>query len=123
MSVEVFRFASLEAIDEGRIREAWEQALRRVRLDCADRPGVKRPRKVTLTMSMTPVSSADGSLDTVDVQFHIDEALPKRVSHSYNMKSVEGGLLFNEMSRDDVRQRTLDELHNNGPKEAIRDAQ
>lgn len=120
MAVEQFDLASLVRIDDGRIRTAWEQAMKRARNDCQDRPGVGKPRKVMLVTTLTPVSAADGTIDTVDVQFEIDDSLPKRASQIYNMKSVANGLLFNEMSPDDVRQGTLDAAA--GPRE-VRDAE
>lgn len=111
MAVEQFRFEKLATIDGGRIREAWEQAMKRARDDVHDRPGVKKPRKVILVTTLTPDDSADGVVgDTVDVQFEIDDSLPKRQSQAYNMKHGRGGLLFNEVSPDDIRQGTLDEV-------------
>ena len=110
MAVKHLNFEALSEIDDGRIKEAWEQAAKRARDDCADRPGVLKARKVTLTMTLTPVSASDGSLDTVDVQFEIDDSLPKRISAAYNMKAVRGGLLFNDLSPDDIKQGTLDDV-------------
>jgi hypothetical protein len=118
MAVEKFTLASLIDIDGGRIREAWEQALRRCRDDCHDRPGVAKGRKVTLHAILTPVCEPDGSLGSVDVSFEIDDSLPKRQSPSYNMRAARGGLLFNELSPDDINQRTLDEVGPRATEEA-----
>lgn len=120
MAVQRFDFSALAGIDGGRIKEAWDQAMRRARADCADRPALDRPRKVVLITTLTPVRSPDGTLETVDVQFELDEAMPKRASAKYNMKAVPGGLLFNELSPEDVRQGTLDQC---GPRGSLSDAQ
>lgn len=110
MAVEKFDLGSLTTIDGGRIREAFEQALKRCRDDCHDRPGVAKARKITLSATLAPVCAPDGSMDSCDVQFEIDDSLPKRVSPTYNMKAARGGLLFNELSREDIRQGTLDDV-------------
>lgn len=116
MAIEKFELRSLSTMDGGRIREAFEQTLKRCRDDCHDRPGVAKARKVTLIAMLVPVCDPDGSMASCDVQFEIDDSLPKRVSPNYNMRAVRGGLLFNELSKDDVRQGTLDDAP--GPKTA-----
>jgi hypothetical protein len=35
--------------------------------------------------------------------------VPTRESGTYNMKAVAGGLLYNEMSPDDINQTTIDQ--------------
>ncbi len=122
MAVEKFELASLVTIDGGRIREAFEQALKRCRDDCHDRPGVAKVRKVSLVATLAPVCAPDGSMGSCDVQFEIDDSLPKRVSPSYNMKAARGGLLFNELSPDDVNQGTLDDVGPKATEEEARDA-
>lgn len=110
MAVEKFNLASLVGIDAGRIREAFEQAVRRCEDDCRDRPSVDRDRKVQLTCSFRPVvDSNTGELESCNVDFEINDNIPKRRSKVYNMKAARTGLLFNEMSPDEIRQGTLDE--------------
>ncbi len=110
MTVEKFDLSSLVTIDEGRVRDLFEQALKRCRDDCHERPGVSKARKVTLSATLTPVCSPEGAMGSCDVQFEVDDSLPKRVSPCYNMKAARGGLLFNEMSPDDINQGTLDDF-------------
>lgn len=107
--IEEFRLESLATIDGGLIREAFEQAMRRCRADCEDRPGVDKPRKVTVVATFTPTQASDGTFDSCDVQFDVDDTLPKRQSPRYNMKVERGRLFYNEMSPDAIRQRTLDD--------------
>lgn len=106
--IEKFTLASLAQIDQGRIREAFEQAMRRCEFDCRDRPAIEDARKVTLTVELKP-RSASGDLESVDVKFAIKDAIPTRRSDVYNMRAVRGGLVYNEMSSEDVRQMTIDE--------------
>jgi hypothetical protein len=108
MALEKFTLGTLAEMDNGRIKTAFEQALDRCRFDCEDRPSVEGARKIVLTVTMEPIPTDAGELDTVDVSFDLQERLPKRGSKTYNMQAVAGGLLFNELSPDEVRQKTLD---------------
>lgn len=108
MALEKFTLGSLAEIDNGRIREAFEQAMRRCQFDCEDRPGVDTPRKLNLTMTMVPVQTEDGRLISCNVQFQIKDNLPERKSRAFNMKVDHDGLLFNELSPGNARQMTLD---------------
>lgn len=109
MGLEKLTLASLDVIDGGRLREAFEAALKVARLDCYDRPRLDSARKVLLSISLTPVARQDGTLSSIEVQFEVDNKTPKKVSPSFDMLPEQGGLFFNEMSPDDVRQGTLDQ--------------
>lgn len=107
MALEKFDLATLADMDGGRIRVAFEAALRRLEADCRDRPGVKSARKLALLVQLEPVAD-DGQLDSVNVTFRITDTVPKRESKAYNMAAVPGGLLFNDSSPEDVHQMSLD---------------
>ncbi len=105
--LEKFTMDTIAEMDGGRIKAAFTQALKRLEDDCKDRPALKKARELHLVMTMTPVP--DGAdLDSVNVTFKIKESIPKRESKSYNMQAVRGGLLFNDASPEDVKQKTLD---------------
>jgi hypothetical protein len=108
MGLQKFDMETLTELDGGRIRTAFEQAMKRLEHDCKDRPNVKAARKLELVITMTPLPDDAGDLDSVDVKFRVKDSVPKRESKAYNMRAVPGGLLFNELSPDDVRQQTLD---------------
>lgn len=107
MALEKFNLATIADMDGGRIRAAFEQALARLEADLKDRPAVKTARKLELILDLTPVSDG-GELDSVNVKFRVKDNVPKRESKAYNMQAVAGGLLFNDASPEDVRQKTLD---------------
>jgi hypothetical protein len=109
MGIERFDLGSVSKLDSGRIKEAWEQALKRCMDDCKDRPAVADPRKVQLLATVSPVVGDNGELESCDVHFQIADAVPKRKSKIYNMKSKGGALFFNELSPEDIHQRTLDD--------------
>lgn len=116
MAIEKLKLSTLAQIDDGRIREAFEQALRRCEADCADRPALEEARRVVLTATLTPCLGDDATMESCDVQFQIVDQIPRRRSKVYNMKADESGLYFNELSPDDIRQLTLDEPR--GPRSA-----
>lgn len=116
MALQPFDLAALTELDGCRIRTAFDLALARLTEDCKDRPAVKARRSVTLTVSLVPVPNDEGDLDTVDVDCQLQEKLPKRESRTYNMLPTRNGLLVNEVSPDEVRQRTLDEVAKSKPR-------
>lgn len=107
---------SLETLDDGRIREAVNQALRRCEDDCRDRPGVKQNRSVTISINLEPQQCGEtGTLDSVDIAIDIKEKIPARKSKRYNALAKGHGLFFNEASPEDVDQLTLDEAAERRP--------
>jgi hypothetical protein len=57
------------------------------------------------------------------VTFEIKELVPNRASRVYNMSAGRGGVLWNELSPDEVRQKTLDmAAKETGPKGKVADA-
>lgn len=119
MALEKFSLGALASMDGGRIATAFQQALDRLRYDCEDRPSIKGARKVQLSVSLTPVATDSGELESVDVDIQMNERLPKRSSKSFNMEAVAGGLLFNELSPDEVKQKTLDMVEGRKPSTVV----
>ena len=110
MALEKFKIDTLATIDQGRIKEAFEQAFARLVEDCKD-----------LTIDVAP-RTEQGSLESVDVTFALKERIPNRESRTYNMTAGRGGVLWNEISPDEVRQKTLDMAGDVGPKAKVADA-
>lgn len=106
MPLETFNTAYLAHIDGGRVRVGLDEAIRRAYSDCEDRPGLKKARKVTLEITITPEIEGE-NLDSCTVEFDVKERIPARSSKSYNMRAGSGGLLFNELSPEDVDQGTI----------------
>lgn len=109
MSVYEFSLANLPHLDEGRLALAFQQAITRAVADCEDRPGEGKGRSIALVAEIVPVMF-DNHLDTVNVSFQVKESLPTRKSKTYNMGVRKGGkLVFNDLSDDNIHQRTIDE--------------
>ena len=111
MAVHALTLAALmEDLDGGRIHEAFAQELKRVVMDCDDRPGDKKPRKVLLQLDIAPIIDEHGNLDSVAGAFQIKSTVPQRKSKVYSFGVRQGGqLVFNDLSDDNINQRTLDE--------------
>lgn len=102
-----FTLGALARMDDGRIAETFNQAIRRVRLDCEDRPALEAARKIKLTISITPSADDQGNLETVTVGFDLDESLPKRSSKNYHMVPRRGALMFNDLAPENPDQGIL----------------
>lgn len=113
MAMHELELPTLDNLDDGRLALAWKKALQRAALDCEDRPGDNKPRIVTLQCEIIPVLAADGSgqLDTVHVSFQVQDKVPTRKTKKYDMSLRRGGVLaFNDLSDEDVHQKTIDEI-------------
>lgn len=110
MSMHELSLENLKDLDDGRANEAFKQCLRRIVGDCQDRPGVATVRKLDMTFHFKPIMAADGELDEIKVVIEMCDRLPKRSTKTYSMAPRRGGLLaFNDLSDDDINQRTIDE--------------
>lgn len=100
---------SLAEIDGGRLKIAFEQALKRIIEDCEDRPGVKKARTLNLQLDVLPAPDATGVCDDAKVQATITDNVPKRKTKIWDMSLRKGGhLLFRPDSLDDVEQQAMD---------------
>jgi hypothetical protein len=110
MTVHELNLASLmEQLDGGRINEAFMSELKRVALDCEDRPADNKTRKVSLELQIEPVCDEQGQLDSLSGKFHVTSTVPKRRSKSYSFGFRKGGrLVFNDLSDDNIHQQTIE---------------
>lgn len=110
-----FTLETLCTIDDGRIKEAFEQALRRCESDLRDRPNMNKARTISLEAELVPVTDDAGALLEVKVHFQVKDRQPARETKTYHMSAARGGgLFYNELAPEDARQLTLDTI--NGPK-------
>lgn len=119
MALQKFGLKEAGEMDDGKIGVAFEHAMHRIRRDCEDRPNVADVRKITFTVMFRPVAADNGKLESVDVSMDLRDNLPKRKTATYNMQAAPSGLYYNELSREEARQMTLDE----GPRSTNPDLQ
>lgn len=100
--------SQIAEIDDGRIAEAFAQAVKRAAQDCDDRPGDDRPRKITLEIAFSPVLAENGLCDSVKSQIQIKDTIPTRKSRVYDFGLRKGGLfVYQPMALDNHRQNTM----------------
>lgn len=110
MTVHELNLKSLmEDLDGGRIHEAFMSELRRVAMDCEDRPADDKVRKISLELKLTPICDEHGLLDSLAGKFHVTSSVPARRSKTYSFGFRKGGrLVFNDLSDDNINQQTIE---------------
>jgi hypothetical protein len=100
-------FESLGEVDHGSLRVAVDQALTQAYRDMADRPSLKKARKVELIIEYKPESDERGELTYIDVNFSIKASMPPK-SLSAPMKAGRSGPEFQPAAPDNPDQSTID---------------
>lgn len=101
---------NLQFIADGSVSAAFQHHLKRAVEDCDDRPGDKKPRKVTLELLVTPVVLQDGSTTDVSVESYVKSSVPPHISRPVECKVKQGGkAVFNDLSQDNPNQMTIDQ--------------
>jgi hypothetical protein len=99
---------SLKALDGGKAWHAFQTHIKRAALDCMDRPGDGKGRKVTLELELTPVMEADGDCVEVACTIRAASVVPKHQTKPYSFGlRRNGSLVFNEDSPTSVNQMTM----------------
>jgi len=113
MAMHEFSLESLIELDGGRVPVAFNQAVVRLLKDCEDRPNDSKARKVTVELSLKPIGDEHGNLDEVKGSFKVKDTVPERETKEYSFgvrkRSGQPVLVFNDMSDDDVNQKTIDD--------------
>jgi hypothetical protein len=101
---------NLVRVDGGRLAAAFDLAIKRCVLDCEDRPGLDKARKVMLVVELKPAKAEDGNAYEVDFAFAVKDTAPQRNLRKLTGVIRRGGVLaWNDDSPDDPNQMTLDE--------------
>ena len=72
--MQILRTATLAEIRDGILAHQLDAELAKIHADCVDRPNLKKARKVSLEITVTPIG--DDPLDAVDVEFQIKSSIP-----------------------------------------------
>jgi hypothetical protein len=103
---------ALKELDNGLIERLFNRGIQQVIKDCMDRPGLDKTRKVTLTVTITPVSSdANGESVCRDVaaEFAVAVNCPAQASRTYQLDASPNGQAIINPASPDIRQGTLDD--------------
>lgn len=107
MPLEPFNFAALRDFDDGRLPAAFDDALAACVSDCADRPGERKARKITVTVELVPVLRDGKTLDSCEIAFEVKHSAPPRQSIAYSLDVKGEELLYMPGSPEDHRQPVL----------------
>lgn len=117
MAVQEFKLQNLPLVNGGMLAAAFDQLIERCAQDCEDRPAHDKARKVVLTVEFSPTPTGR-DLDSVKGEVTLSANLPKiempTISFGFRKKRGKNGqpsgmLVFNDLSEDDIHQRTIDE--------------
>lgn len=102
---------SLEELDDGRVATAFIHELKRVVLDCMDRPGDATARKVNLEFTLKPIIADDGQCESAEGDFKIKSKVPDRKTKTYSFNvNKKGHLIYSSNSPENVDQTTFDDV-------------
>jgi len=106
---------ALGVLDGGKVRAAVDHELKHILKDCADRPGEKAARQVSIDINLVPEQDDTGIATTGQLEVVITSKVPNRRTKAYQFAIEENAkgepeALFNDHSRTNVRQSTLDEV-------------
>lgn len=111
MSLVNLKLETLKDLDFGRPAVAFELATQDAVRDCNDRPGDKRPRKVTMEFVIIHCIGDEGQCDGVTGEFKIKTTIPHRQTKPYSFGiNRKGQLFFSEESPNNVDQSTFDDV-------------
>lgn len=100
--------ATLKDFDFGKADVVVQQAMSVAVRDVLDRPGEKKPRVVTIKVSITPVVQQDGDVVDAEVEFEVANAIPKwRTAPRPVLVGRQGDLFFSPDAPDNPRQETF----------------
>ena len=107
---------TLGLVANGQLGAALRFALQKAYFDLADRPDLKKARKVTVVLSLLPVArrvnpALASELDAVDVDYDVQFKSPPQANRETQRLVVgeKGAMLFNDQTSD-ARQGTLDQV-------------
>jgi hypothetical protein len=101
--------ASLQDFNFGKAAAMFQQALKAVVADMADRIDDKAARKITLVTIITPQTVEKGELVDAQVEFQASHEVPKlRTAPRPVLVGRQGDLIFNADAPDNPRQDTFE---------------
>lgn len=100
---------TLKELDGGKAWHAFQQHIRRAAIDCLDRPGDDKARKVVLEIELSPVLDAQSlECSEVTAKIQASSTVPKHRTKKYSFGlRRNGSLVFNVDAPDNVNQTTF----------------
>jgi hypothetical protein len=102
---------TLNQVDYGKASIAFQRLVRQAVQDCMDRPVLKKPRKVQLTMTINPVTVINGNTidcESVKGSFQMKILLPNMETDPIDFGIRNNGdIVFNPDAPDNHKQQTF----------------
>ncbi len=105
MQKKPFTAKSLLEVDSGSVALAIDKEIKRAFMDMADRPEIKKPRKIALTIEMSPIQKDGGFYQSL-VKIDVDGRNPKR-GIEIRMNAESDGLEYNSAVYENPNQTTM----------------
>ena len=86
--MQILKTSTLSEIRDGMLAQQFDTELVKIHSDCVDRPLLKKARKVTLEITITPTGE-DDPLESVDIDFSVKSTIPA-TKITRQMKSLKG---------------------------------
>lgn len=109
MRQSIRKIADLSKVKNGLIDALFVAEMNRITQDLIDRPGLGNARKLCVEVCLEPVCGQSGHLESITARFEVCSKVPKQCTDDMSMLCGDGALTFNDLSPEDVHQRTLDE--------------
>jgi hypothetical protein len=94
---------NLTDLDDGKVQLMFAMELKRALLDCLNRPGEGKARKVSLICAVVPEADEAGNCEGVRVSFDVKSTLPARKTLQYPMGITKAGQAwFSKEEEEDV---------------------
>ncbi len=100
-------FENLKHLDHGLLNAMLKEHLKRIALDCLDRPHDKKERLVSLDFRAVPVMGNDRECDHVKISVECKSKVPVFRTTEFQMKPTVGGFLFNQDFPNELQQPSL----------------
>jgi hypothetical protein len=118
--------ATINEMEDGRIAAEFNRELSALAKDCYSRPGDKRPRQVTLKVTIKPIMDRDGRCDSVKLTADVSSKMPDLRSPEYVGMLKPSGVIQiqttkglhaepNQLSLEDEAARRKGDPPNSGP--------
>lgn len=117
MTMDILRTESLHLVRDGAVKHKIDAELVHVFSDCQDRPLLKKPRKVTIEITVTPDGQSP-DLQDVDVAFVVKSSIPPtEIRRPMKAMKKRNGFAF-DADTDEIdhspSQRRLDGIDDDG---------
>jgi hypothetical protein len=110
MKRKIATLEDLRHIESGIVPRLVEHSLRQVANDIEERPGLKAKRAVLIKLEFVPEVDNQGTLRRLGLTPTVETKIPPQKVSEYDATlSPTGDIVINDLSREDVKQMTIDE--------------